>query len=203
MIIANAIPSKSGRLTLVPPSESDDESVSALRSHPDTRRHLRYLPERFSVADARARRISRSSDPSLVDFHIHMAATSEFVGTTGIFRIDTDYAGGRSCEVGILVGPAFVRGGIATDALCAVLAWVFEARGFHRAVFQTGADNAAMRAWLEKAGATLEGRQRECWADPDGGYTDVCLYAILEREWMEVVKGRLEARITRTAPSFN
>jgi len=202
MILDVALPSKSGRLSLIPPSETDDAFVSSLRSRPETRRYLRYFPEHFSVADARARRLSREPDSTLVDFHIHALnpsadATSTFVGTTGIFRIDTEY--GNACEVGILISPEYFRGGLATEALHRVLVYVFEERKLHRAEFTTGADNLAMRGWLEEAGATLEGTKRDAWSDPvTGGYSDVCVYGILEAEWTETVKGRLEARMNQT-----
>ncbi|KAJ7098659.1 acyl-CoA N-acyltransferase [Mycena belliarum] len=200
MILEGAIPSKSGRLTLTPPSESDDASVAALRCHPGTRRFLRFFPESYSASDARARRLAREADTTLIDFHIHTLRPPEgestFAGTTGIFNIDTVY--GQTCEVGILVHPAYFRGGLATDALYTVLAYVFHERKFHRAEFQTGADNVAMRGWLEKAGATLEGTKRSVWTDPTtGGYTDVCFYSILEDEWKQSVRGVLEARMNR------
>ncbi|KAJ6560288.1 hypothetical protein B0H19DRAFT_1147128 [Mycena capillaripes] len=173
MILDAAIPSKSGRLTLVPPLEADDAATAALRCRPETRRYLRFFPEHVSPSEARARRLSRAPDQTLVDFNIHALnaaadAKSTFVGTTGIFRIDLEY--GSSCEE----------------------------RKIHRAEFQTGVDNLAMRGWLEKAGATLEGKKRDRWSDPTtGGYTDVCMYSILEEEWMATVKGRLEERINR------
>jgi len=201
MFLPAALPSKSGRLSLIPPQESDDASVSALRCHPETRRYLRFFPEHFSIDDARNRRLSRASDQTLVDFHIHATsppadAASTFVGTTGIFRIQTE--NGLTCEVGILINPAYFRGGFATDALHTVLVYVFEDRKLHRAEFTTAADNLAMRGWLEKAGATLEGTKRQAWADPTtGGYTDVCLYSILEEEWRETIRGTLEARMDR------
>jgi RimJ/RimL family protein N-acetyltransferase len=201
MILDVALPSKSGRITLVPPMEADDAFVAALRGHPETRRYLRYFPEHCSVADAQARRLSRAPDPTLVDFHIHALnapadTTSTFVGTTGIFHLNTETS--RSCEVGILIKSEYFRGGLATDALYTVLVYVFEERKLHRAEFNTGVDNLAMRGWLVKAGATLEGTKRDAWSDPEtGGYTDVCTYGILEGEWMTTVKGNLEARMNR------
>ncbi|KAF8214134.1 acyl-CoA N-acyltransferase [Mycena galopus ATCC 62051] len=200
MILDVALPSKSGRLTLVPPSETDDGFVSALRCRPETRRYLRYFPELFSIADSRTRRLSREPDSTLVDFHIHLLnsdAKSTFIGTTGIFNIHTEH---KACEVGILISPDFFRGGLATEALHAVLVYVFEERKLHRAEFTTGVDNLAMRGWLEGAGATLEATQRDAWSDPEtGGYTDVCVYSILEEEWRSTVEGRLEARMARTS----
>src|ERR1700761_3095612 len=128
MILDAALPSKSGRISLVPPAEADDTAVSALRSHPDTRRYLRFFPTHFSPSEARARRLAREGDKSLIDFHIHSRAGDAdgprtFVGTTGVFHVDTACA--RSCEVGILIAPDQMRGGLATEALHAVLAFVF------------------------------------------------------------------------------
>ncbi|KAJ6515361.1 acyl-CoA N-acyltransferase [Mycena sanguinolenta] len=202
MFLDVTLPAKSGRLTLVPPSEADDVFVAALRCHPETRRYLRYLPEFVSVDDARDRRLLREPDPTLVDFNIHALTTradapSTFIGTTGVFKIEEV---NKSCEVGILISSDYFRGGFATEALHRVLVYVFEERKFHRAEFITSADNMAMRGWLDKAGATLEGTKREAWADPTtGGYDDACVYGILQEEWMATVKGRLEARINRTS----
>ncbi|KAJ7068842.1 acyl-CoA N-acyltransferase [Mycena amicta] len=193
MFLNEPIVSKSGRVLLVPPAEADDPSVSVLRSHAETLRYLRFLPSNVPLAAATARRVSRQTDPSIVDFHIH-TTEGEFVGTTGIFRIDTEY--GNGCEVGILIMPERARGGLATDALYTVLEYVFETRGMNRAEFQTGADNAPMRGWLDRTGATLEGTRRAAWIDPaTGGYSDVCVYGILREDWMAAVKHGLEKRI--------
>ncbi|KAF7294203.1 Ribosomal-protein-alanine acetyltransferase [Mycena chlorophos] len=192
MFLDHSIPSKSGRLSLVPPVESDDPAVAVVRSHRLTRQYLRFFPESVSVADATARRLSRQADHSLVDFHIH-TSDGEFVGTTGIFGIDNEM---RFCEVGILIAPERARGGLATDALFTVLQYAFETRGMHRAEFHTDAENTPMRGWLDTAGATLEGTRRSVWPDHStGGWSDACIYAILEHEWKSVVKGRLEQRI--------
>ncbi|KAJ6515373.1 acyl-CoA N-acyltransferase [Mycena sanguinolenta] len=202
MFLDVALPAKSGRLTLVPPSEADDVFVAALRCHPESRRYLRYLPEFITVDATRDRRLLREPDPTLVDFNIHALSTpadaqSTFIGITNIHKIQEV---NKSCEVGILISSEYFRGGFATEALHRVLVYIFEERNFHRAEFITQADNLAMRGWLDKAGATLEGTKREAWRDPaTGGYDDACVYGILREEWMATVKRRLEARINRTS----
>ncbi|KAJ7180453.1 acyl-CoA N-acyltransferase [Mycena filopes] len=207
MILDAAIASKSGRISLFPPTKPNDTFVAELRQHPETRRYLHYYPERFSADDARTLRLSRANDTTRVDFHIQTGndtGTNEldgapvgiFVGTTTIFHIETKH--GSSCEVGILISPAYFRGGLATDALYTLLVYVFEDLKLNRAEFNTGVDNLAMRGWLGKAGATLEGTQRQLWLDPGVGYTDVCKYSVLQEEWRTTVKGRLEAMIERS-----
>ncbi|KAJ7108670.1 acyl-CoA N-acyltransferase [Mycena epipterygia] len=197
MILSDPLPSKSGRITLVPPQKVDDAAVAALRCYPETRRYIRFFPEHVSVEESLERRIIREADSSVLDFNIHALAPGsppQFAGTTGIFRIDNEF---KSCEVGILVSPGSFREGIATDALYTVLAYAFEELKFHRAVFLTRVDNVGMRGWLDRAGATLEGINRESWSDGKGGFTDVCLYSILEGEWSTSIKARLEERIKR------
>ncbi|KAJ7018368.1 acyl-CoA N-acyltransferase [Mycena alexandri] len=197
MIADAAIKSKSGRIILVPPPERDDEAVAAMRSHPETRRHLPFFPEHLSLTDVAAMRLKRDADPTMIPYNIHtLAATPDtpagtFVGATALTHIQ-----GRSCETGILIAPAFFRTGMATEALYTLMEHAFEERKFHRVEFQTAVDNMPMRTWLVKAGATLEGTRRGYWTGAGAdGYTDVTMYGILEGEWLATVKGRLEAQL--------
>ncbi|KAF7360222.1 Ribosomal-protein-alanine acetyltransferase [Mycena venus] len=200
MLAPAALPSQSGRTVLVRPQEEDDAAVAALRSHPETRRYLPFLPEHFSVEDAHAQRLARAADETRIPFHIHLStppdseSPTKFVGIVGITHIDAEF---RSCEIGILIRPDCVRGGLATDALATLLAYAFEEKKFHRVVFVTAVHNVGMRGWLDKAGATLEVIQRESCSDGMGGYIDMCVYSILEEEWVSTVKLRLEERIGR------
>ncbi|KAJ6472647.1 acyl-CoA N-acyltransferase [Mycena vulgaris] len=196
MILSEPLQSASGRTLLVPPSDRDDELMAALRCHPESRRYLPFFPPHFTPAEARDRRIAREADKALVDFCIYAVTDSapEFVGSTGIFQINEDF---KACEAGIMISPGSFRGGFATDALQRLLTYAFEERGLHRVTFQTSVDNVRMCGWLEWAGATLEGTLRDGWADGAGGYTNVCLYSILEPDWAQSVKAKLEERINR------
>jgi RimJ/RimL family protein N-acetyltransferase len=200
MTVPDILPSLSGRTVLVRPREEDDSAVAALRSHPETRRYLPFLPEHVSVEDARAQRLARAADATRIPFNIHLSSSysdsTTFVGIVGILHINSE---SKSCEIGIFVRPECVRGGLATDALHTVLAYAFEKREekFHRVAFITAVDNVGMRGWLDKAEATLEGIQRESWSDGMGGYMSMCVYSILEDEWENTVKPRLEERISR------
>ncbi|KAJ7918479.1 acyl-CoA N-acyltransferase [Mycena leptocephala] len=119
----------------------------------------------------------------------------KYIGATGIFNIDETF---KSCEAGVSISPDSFRGGFATDALHTVLTYAFEERRLHRVVFQTATNNIRMRGWLERYGATLEGILRDGWSDGAGGYTNACLYSILEQEWTQTVKTKMEERINRT-----
>ncbi|KAJ7717638.1 acyl-CoA N-acyltransferase [Mycena maculata] len=197
MILSDPLVSKSGRIALVPPQEGDDAAVAALRSHPETRRYVRFFPSHFSVEEQRARRVTRAADPAILAFTIYALSSGSpprFVGETSLLHIDDTH---KSCEIGIYISPGSFRGGLATDALYTVLAYVFEQRKLHRAEFVTAVDNVGMRGWLDIAGATLEGIKGEGWSDGKGGFTDVCLYSILEGKWVNSIKTGLEGRINR------
>jgi RimJ/RimL family protein N-acetyltransferase len=116
-----------------------------------------------------------------------------------VFNIDEV---NRSCEAGILVSPELHGKGTATEILYTLLKYVFEERKFHRTTFETGVDNVNMAGWLQNVvGARLEAERKECWKEEGGKYTDVHSYAILEWEWADRIKGRLEGRIKARASS--
>ncbi|KAF8186862.1 acyl-CoA N-acyltransferase [Mycena galopus ATCC 62051] len=178
MLVPDILPSQSGRIVLVPPREEDDAALAALRSHPETLRHLR-----------RAYRIAHAADETLITFHIHLTTGSKestFGGVVALSHINTQF---NSCEAGVLVNPEYFRVGLATDALYTILVYAFETRKFHRAGFVTAVGNVGMRGWLDKAGATLEGTKRDGWTDGNGGYTDLCFKPRLEERLNRVVVG--------------
>ncbi|EAU91609.1 hypothetical protein CC1G_12088 [Coprinopsis cinerea okayama7 len=184
-------PDKQIRLT--PPTCAEDEQVSVLRSDPIVRRYLRFMPP-ITVPEVTQRRLTRSQDPRILDYNVFLGDTTELIGMTGVFNIDTLQ---KSCEAGIVMASNVQGKGLSTKVFYTLLKDVFEMRGFHRVTFETGEDNAPMRGWLEKvAGARLEGKRIEAWVDSvNGGRTNVCSYAILEWEWRGKVKDALEKKM--------
>ncbi|KAJ7935085.1 acyl-CoA N-acyltransferase [Mycena leptocephala] len=190
--------SKSGRIALVPPTEADDESIAALRSDPRVRRFLRFMPESVSTADMAARRLTQAADKTVLIFNIHALKLRpdgslirpHLVGQIWMHRMDKSW--GSSCEVGITICPRYFRGTLAMDAVYTMLEYAFKELKFHRVVFRTAVDNIIIRSWIERAGGTFEGFERGRWADGKGGYEDVCLYSILDREWGGIIKKRME-----------
>ncbi|KXN85345.1 hypothetical protein AN958_11445 [Leucoagaricus sp. SymC.cos] len=187
----------SGHILLTPPDPTLDDVVTVHRTHPETIKHLRILPDKATTEEIRARREKRAEDPSLVDFYAFTVkedgSRGELVGISGVFRIDEDQ---NSCEIGILVAPGKHAEGYGTEILYCVMKWLFEERKFHRATYETAVDNIPMQKWLQKTGIRLEAERKEAWRSPrDGGYEDVKGYALVESEWRGHVKANLEARI--------
>ncbi|KAF5370595.1 hypothetical protein D9758_001972 [Tetrapyrgos nigripes] len=190
--------SRTGRIILVRPTEAHDEAIRELRTHPTIRQYLRFLPETITTEEVRKIREDRADDNTRLDFSVHLVDDSgsvgDFVGGTGL--LNTDEVNNHT-DVGIWLSPNVHRGGIGTDSLYTLLSYAFDERGFHKVIFETGADNLNMRGWLEKvAGVTIEGTFRELWRDLiNGGYSDAVSYGILEDQWRGQVKGKLEKRL--------
>ncbi|KAK0461203.1 acyl-CoA N-acyltransferase [Desarmillaria tabescens] len=185
--------SVTGRIKLSPPHPSEDEVAAQLRSHPEFLRYLPIFPQSVSAQEMRRRRETRSEIPSIRDFHIHVRDDKgqwEFGGIAGYFNLEE---ANKSCEIGIAICPVLFGTGVATDVLYTLLVYVFEEQGLHRATFQTASFNVTMRGWLDKvADVKLEEEKRECWRTERGDYCDVACYSILEWEWRDKVKGKLE-----------
>ncbi|KAJ7763648.1 acyl-CoA N-acyltransferase [Mycena maculata] len=192
MLLSIPLISKSGRVALVPPSEVDDEAVVSLRNDPATRRFQPFLPL-VSITDIRAQRTAWAADPNILPFNIHALEPSgkwKFVGVTRLHRIDRYY--GNSCEVGITMSPKNFGTGLASDAMHTILEYAFEEQRLRRVTFHTAVENIIIRGWIERAGGTFEGIERDYWLDGKGGYEDVRLYSVLYREWVGGCRARME-----------
>ncbi|KAJ7573424.1 acyl-CoA N-acyltransferase [Mycena floridula] len=191
---SHILKSSNGRIELVPPSAAEDEAVAHLRSRPETLRYLPILPERCTVDDARQLREKRAQLASYLPFHIHVG--DQFGGMGDLHFIDKE---NNSCHVGIIVSPDMHGQNLGTEAIYLLLEFVFESQGYHRATFETGADNVHMRGWLEKtAGIRLEGMMKDAWKRDSGNvYYDMASYGILEGEWRDGIKEKLRARLNR------
>lgn len=88
---------------------------------------------------------------------------------------------GNVTELGYMLGRAHWGGGIAAEAVSAVIDRIF-AEGQRRVFADTDPDNAPSRALLEKLGFKLEGYLREEW-ETHIGVRDTVLYGLLKAEW--------------------
>lgn len=94
----------------------------------------------------------------------------------------------HTVELGVTLAPAHQGRGLATEALRAVIAWLFAAHGTHRVLAQADARNAAVRKLLGRVGLRQEAELVEAdhWK---GEWTTLCIYAVLAREHHEAGGG--------------
>lgn len=78
--------------------------------------------------------------------------------------------------------------GYATEAVRALLTYLFEARGKHRVTADCDPRNARSSALLERVGFRREGELVEAYLEEDGTRSNSLLYGLLAREW-RVLRG--------------
>lgn len=86
-------------------------------------------------------------------------------------------------EFGYCLGVNWWGMGLMTEALHAVLRFMFESVGLHRAFLRHDVQNIASGRVMEKNGLMLEGTLREHHLRRDGTWADVRVYGILRDEW--------------------
>ena len=95
-------------------------------------------------------------------------------------RVDTEPP--RTAEVGVTFAPASQGSGLATEALGAVVAALFETHGMHRVYAQTDDRNAPVHRLLERLGFRREARLVDAdWFN--GEWVTLRTYGVLRREW--------------------
>lgn len=85
-------------------------------------------------------------------------------------------------QLGYDVGPEFRSQGYMTEAVQAVLRYMFTRAEANRVYCSVRAGNAASIRVCQKVGMTHEGTMRQHYARQDGGYDDVHIYAIVKSD---------------------
>lgn len=86
-------------------------------------------------------------------------------------------------HLGYCMGFDYWGKGIMTEAVRAVIDYLFGEIGFHRITICHAVKNPASGKVAKKCGLTLEGTRRECFKSFDGEFLDICDYGILRQEW--------------------
>lgn len=110
----------------------------------------------------------------------------EIVGSVDAFDIQDDI---RSCEIGCTIGSRYWGRGIATEAIGAIIYYLFEEVGFRRISASHYAENTSAALLLLNAGMQREGRLRGAARRSDGTFDDLICYGVL-REDMRTQKKR-------------
>ncbi len=88
----------------------------------------------------------------------------------------------RKAEVGYCIGCAWWRQGITSEALSAVISFLFDEVGMERVEARHDVNNPNSGAVMEKCGMRKEGVLRR--ADRNNqGIVDACMHAVLKDEW--------------------
>ena len=110
--------------------------------------------------------------------------TGALIGDCGIRVADVSRASPGQAEIGITLAPAFQGRGLASEALQALLGYLFTGLGMHRVFGSVDPRNLASMRLLKSAGMRQEAHCVESYWSK-GGWTDDAIFGILDREWIE------------------
>jgi RimJ/RimL family protein N-acetyltransferase len=163
----------------------DVPAFAAYRSDPEVARYQSW-DSSYSAADGE-RLVAAQQDVAFGEPGpwVQVAAvertTGELCGDCAV-RVATDQPG--TAEVGVTFAPATQGRGLATEALGAVIARLFEQHDIHRVYAEADDRNTAVHRLLERLGMRCEARHVEAdWFK--GEWTTLRVYAILRREWAQ------------------
>jgi ribosomal-protein-serine acetyltransferase len=168
------------RLGALEPSNAEEFAAHLDRA----REHIRpWVGPSFvttDVAGARAT-LQRYADGTARDGIRIFGIREHDVLVGGVMLVEFSPAAG-TCELGCWLEPAAEGRGYVSAACTALLRWVFEERGLHRAEWRCRADNARSSAVARRLGMSLDGVLREAWF-AEGRWHDKQVWSLLAGEW--------------------
>ncbi len=144
------------------------------------------IPHPYTIENAREfllRQEKSFKEGSAIVLGIFNRSNQEFIGNTGLHRIDSHKVG----ELGYAIGVPYWNRGYATEAARAIMEFGFRNLNLRKIAAKYYAHNAASGRVMQKIGLKKEGCLREEWIK-NGRVCDVILYGLLRQEWEEAVK---------------
>ena len=172
------------RLLLRHMKVSDAQDMYDYARRPEVTRYLLWAPhDSLEYTRAYLKQVERCyRQGTFHDFGVILKENNRLIGTCGFARIDE---ANSTAEAGYVLNPGYWGKGLATEALCAVIALGFEKRGFNRIESRYMVDNRASRRVMEKSGMTFEGVLRQSIFVRDG-YEDIGICSILKEDYKPV-----------------
>jgi len=172
---------QTSRLLLRPFADADADAIYALQSNA---RVLRYWDSPPWTDRARAQTFletcrQMANDGTGARFAIERTDTRAFIGWCSMFQWNPTY---RSLGIGYCLDEPAWGQGYATEAVGAMLRWLYDALDLNRVEAELDTRNAASARVLEKLGFVREGLRREdCIVL--GEVSDSWIYGLLKRDW--------------------
>jgi RimJ/RimL family protein N-acetyltransferase len=171
------------RLCLLPLRADDLPAFVAYRSSPEVARYQSW-DETYSMAAAE--RFLASQQGAVLGQPgewVQLAAIDRISGAPPgdcAVRVVADQP--ATAEVGVTLAPDHQGRGLATEALAAVMATLFEKHEVHRIYAEADDRNVGVQRLLERLGLRCEARMVEAdWFKDE--WSTLRVYAILRREW--------------------
>ena len=123
--------------------------------------------------------INAYTNDNSYNWAIELKGVDEIIGQISVISLDERYC---SCSVGYNVSRSYWGKGIMTEALKAVITYLFEEIGINRIEARHNTENPASGRVMEKAGMKLEGILRQVKINKKGKFYDLAVYSILKSD---------------------
>ena len=167
------------RLLLRKYCESDAADI--FKNYASDEEVTRFLPwEPYeNVEDVKLFISSQLANDSIRAYNWVISYGGEVTGSISVTSLNEQ---NESCEIGYCLGRAFWNQGILSEALAAVVAFLFGEVSFHRVMAKHDVENPASGRVMQKCGMVYEGRLREHYRRRDGSFADAQVYGLLKQE---------------------
>jgi RimJ/RimL family protein N-acetyltransferase len=173
---------RADRLLLDELKLKDAHAMYLYRSSPEVMKYQTWHPASEQEVRAFIRTTNRAgfdTKDSWFQLGIYLETSQQLIGDLGIHFLPPD---GRQLEIGATISPSHQHKGYATEAVKALLHFVFKDLKKHRVIASVDPKNAASIRLLEKIGMRKEGLFRQSvWTGKE--WADDLRYALLEDEW--------------------
>lgn len=175
--------SKTSRLQIRPICIDDKETIFSYRSDPETNKYLSLIPQ--SVDDIAEFISNSSTDINVPGTWFQLAiierSSTQLIGDIGIHFLNSDPEN-KQVEIGYTLNKDFRGKGYATEALFAVIDYLFNTLDKHRITASIDPTNLNSIKLVERLGFRKEAHFIESLFF-HGKWVDDVVYAILAKEW--------------------
>ncbi|MBE1555140.1 GNAT family N-acetyltransferase [Sporosarcina limicola] len=174
---------ESERLVIRAPQLGDaQEAWNAIRkSLPALRKWMPWAqpePELHMTEESLRKAVANFITREDLRFHLYTKETGEFVGSSGLHRIDWAIP---KFEIGYWLATEFEGQGYMTEAVQRIEQFAFEQLGARRVEIRCEEGNTKSRSVAERAGFILEGTLKQDSLSPDGNVLrNTCIYAKID-----------------------
>lgn len=150
-------------------------------SDPDVTKFLTWPPHSSVEITAKLLKlwIAELEKPNFYQWMIVLKEIDQPIGTISVVRHRDEIA---EAEIGYCMGKAWWHRGIMSEALNAVMDYLFTEVGMNRVMAKHDINNSHSGGVMRKCGMTCEGTHRASDRN-NQGICDTAVYAILRRDW--------------------
>jgi RimJ/RimL family protein N-acetyltransferase len=175
----NPIQLHTERLTLRPMQQSDLPAVFEYRTLPEVSKYLLWRPE--VLKDLQERWAGLAEKPNIIgtwyNLLVYPTGSNQLLGDVGIHFLDE-----HQVEIGYVFNPVHQGKGYASEALKAIVHYLFAVMGKHRISASVDPLNDRSINLLQKIHMRKEAHFRKSLLQ-NGEWVDDCIYAILREDW--------------------